>query len=29
MESTNIVSQLKDKILSFQPDAKVEKVGTV
>jgi len=27
--SEAIVKQLKDKILSFQPDAKVEKVGTV
>ena len=27
--STNIVEQLKEKILAFQPGAKVEKVGTV
>jgi F-type H+-transporting ATPase subunit alpha len=29
MASTNIVEQLKDKIAKFQPDVKVEKVGTV
>ncbi len=29
MASTNLVSQLKEKILAFQPQAKVEKVGTV
>ncbi len=29
MANQNIVSQLKEKILSFQPGAKVEKVGTV
>ena len=27
--SQNLVSQLKEKILQFQPDVKVEKVGTV
>ncbi|MCX6797075.1 MAG: F0F1 ATP synthase subunit alpha [Candidatus Doudnabacteria bacterium] len=27
--SQNIVSQLKDKILAFQPNVKVEKIGTV
>ena len=29
MAQANIVSQLKDKILAFQPDAKVEQVGYV
>src|SRR5215813_4565707 len=29
MATTNIVEQLKSKIAAFQPDAKVEKVGTV
>src|SRR3989338_1752659 len=29
MPNQNIVEQLKDKILAFQPGAKVEKVGTV
>lgn len=29
MANTNIVEQLKNKIASFQPDVKVEKVGTV
>lgn len=29
MANTNIVDQLKEKILSFQPKASVEKVGTV
>ncbi len=29
MANTNIVQQLKEKILEFQPKAKVEKVGTV
>lgn len=29
MASTNLVNQLKEKILEFQPSAKVEKVGTV
>jgi len=29
MSNNNVISQLKDKILAFQPDIKVEKVGTV